>query len=70
MTSSQVNVKKGTEQAPYMASTGAPTESVANVKMAEFSVYVRVSGSFITTHQVLIHWQNILAHTLWLNVNW
>ena len=27
MTSSQVNVKKGAEQAPYMASTSATTES-------------------------------------------
>ncbi len=28
MTSSQVNVKKGVELAPYMASTSATTESV------------------------------------------
>ncbi len=31
MTSSQVNVEKGAEQAPYMASTSATTESVLDV---------------------------------------
>ena len=32
MSSSQVNVKKGAEQAPYMASTSATTESVFEVR--------------------------------------
>ena len=37
MTSSQVNVKKGAEQAPYMTSISATTESVAVIKYCYLS---------------------------------
>ncbi len=36
MTSSQVNVKEGAEQAPYMANTSVTTESVDKVSTLVF----------------------------------